>query len=77
MVINDNEFIELLKFQIKRSVTNLYKNYLHISQDLVDEGYINNDKYQIIRKKTLDNGNDVIRELEELLDKVGKLTNNN
>lgn len=77
MVINDNEFIELLKFQIKRSITNLYKNYLHMAQDLVDQKYIDNDKYQLIRKKTLDNGNDVIRELEELLDKVGKLTNNN
>ena len=29
-----------------------------------------NDKYNYIRKKTLDNGNDIIRELEQNLDKL-------
>jgi hypothetical protein len=46
-----------------------------IAPEKVDEYVV--EENQIIRKKTLDNGNDVIRELEELLDKVGKLTNNN
>ena len=31
---------------------------------------IDNDKYNNIRKKTLDNGNDIIRELEQNLDKL-------
>ena len=29
-----------------------------------------NDKYNYIRKKTLDSGNDIIRELEQNLDKL-------
>lgn len=77
MVINDSEYINLLKFQSRRLITNLYKQYLNSSQELLSNGYIDNDKYQLLRKKILDNGNDTIREMEELLDKMSNLSNNN
>ena len=61
---------EFLKFQVTRKVTNLYKNFLFILEDLQNEDYnISEESYKRSRKRVLDYGNDSIREIEEYLEK--------
>ena len=61
---------DFMAFQVRRKVTNLYKNFLFILEDLEDSGYqIPDEVYQKARKRVLDYGNDTIREIEENLDK--------
>ena len=56
-------------FQVNRKVTNLYKQFLFILEDLQDQGYnIPDEQFQRIRKRVLDHGNDCIRETEEYLE---------
>ena len=56
-----------LQFQVRRKVTNLYKNFLFILEDLQEsEGTkISPEAYKRGRKRVLDYGNDTIREIEE------------
>lgn len=62
---------DITLFQIKRKITNIYKNFFFILEDLGDSGYnINNETYQKIRKRVLDNANDAIREIEESFTKL-------
>ena len=66
----ENKEQEFLKFQVTRKVTNLYKNFLFILEDLKDEDYnISDESYKKSGKRVLDYGNDTIREIEEYLDK--------
>ena len=59
---------DFLKFQVTRKVTNLYKNFLFILEDLQDEDYnVSDESYKRSRKRVLDHGNDSIREIEECL----------
>jgi len=60
---------DLLKFQVNRNVINVYKDFLNIAEDLHRDGHIKNEKYQFLRKRILDKGNDCIRELEILINK--------
>ena len=62
--IPDSNF---LQFQVRRKVTNLYKNFLFILEDLQEsEGTkISPEAYKRGRKRVLDYGNDTIREIEE------------
>ena len=61
---------EFLKFQLRRKVTSLYKDFLFILEDLDSNTYnLNEESYQRYRKRILDRGNDLIREIEEDLDK--------
>lgn len=75
----------IISFQIHRNITNLYKKYFEISEDLLEEhklfiarlkelddvskvdviDYFTEEKYNSIRKKILDAGNDSIREIEK------------
>lgn len=56
-------------FQVNRKVTNLYKQFLFILEDLQDQGYnIPDEHFQRVRKRVLDHGNDCIRETEEYLE---------
>ena len=56
-------------FQVNRKVTNLYKQFLFILEDLQEQGYnIPDEQFQRIRKRVLDPGNDCIRETEEYLE---------
>tara|TARA_Y100001938_G_scaffold119697_1_gene165927 strand:- start:30 stop:266 length:237 start_codon:yes stop_codon:yes gene_type:complete len=56
-------------FQVNRKVTNLYKQFLFILEDLQEQGYnIPDEQFQRIRKRVLDHGNDCIRETEEYLE---------
>ena len=58
-----------LKFQLRRKVTNLYKRFLIILEDMNEDQYNTAEEaYQKARKKILDEGNDTIRELEENID---------
>lgn len=66
MELESNKIKELALFQVKRKITNIYKNFFFILEDLSDNGYnINEEVYQKIRKRILDNANDAIREIEE------------
>ena len=85
-----NPVKEIISFQIHRNITNLYKKYFEISEDLLDEhrlfvtrlkdlddvskvdsiDYFTEEKYNNIRKKILDAGNDSIREIEKALEFV-------
>jgi len=66
MELNNEKIKELALFQVKRKITNIYKNFFFILEDLSDSGYnINDETYQKIRKRILDNANDAIREIEE------------
>ena len=63
-----NKEREFLKFQLRRKVTSLYKNFLFILEDLKSQGYdISDEDFQRCRKRVLDHGNDAIREIEDCL----------
>lgn len=66
----DNNVNSFLRFQVRRKVTNLYKNFLFILEDLKDKEYNSEEDYQRHRKRVLDYGNDAIREIEETLDNL-------
>ncbi len=67
---SNNNSRDFMAFQVRRKVTNLYKNFLFILEDLEDSGLqIPDEVYQKTRKRVLDYGNDTIREIEENLDK--------
>jgi hypothetical protein len=67
----DIKMKEFILFQNRRKVINLYKNFLILLEDLKEDGYnITEDKYQRLRKKVLDSGNDAIRQFEEELNNI-------
>ena len=66
-----NSAKDFVTFQVSRKVTNLYKQFLFLLEDLQEQGYdIPDEVYQRMRKRVLDYGNDTIREIEENLDKL-------
>jgi len=57
---------DYLSFQVRRKITSLFKNYFIILEDLARENpSISQEKYNQIRKRILDYGNDTIREIEQ------------
>ena len=67
----DIKIKEFVLFQNRRKVINLYKNFLILLEDLKEDGYnISEEKYQRLRKKVLDSGNDAIRQFEEELNNI-------
>jgi hypothetical protein len=67
----DIKLKEYIIFHNKRKVVNLYKNFLIILEDLREDGYnISDEKYQRLRKRVLDSGNDAIRQFEEELNNI-------
>jgi hypothetical protein len=57
---------EYLSFQVRRKITSLFKNYFIILEDIIRENpSISQEKYNQIRKRILDYGNDTIREVEQ------------
>jgi predicted esterase YcpF (UPF0227 family) len=67
----EHKIKDLTLFQIKRKITNIYKNFFFILEDLSDSGYnINEEAYAKIRKRVLDNANDAIREIEEYFNTI-------
>jgi hypothetical protein len=90
MDINGEDF---LRFQVKRAVTTLFKQYLILLEELgenhdeamarFDENlpeeyrkyinladYLNQDQSDRLRKKVLDIGNETIRNLEEVVNRL-------
>jgi nucleoid-associated protein YejK len=65
---NGDKSKDFLRFQVNRKVTNLYKNFLFMVEDLYNSGDLDEESFQRIRKRILDYGNDTIREIEENLD---------
>ena len=64
-------------FQTRRKITNLYKQFFFILEDLNAEGIkIPDETHQRIRKRILDLGNDTIRELEDYFEKFIEYNNN-
>ena len=64
-------------FQTRRKITNLYKQFFFILEDLAGEGIkIPDETHQSIRKRILDLGNDTIRELEDYFEKFIEYNNN-
>jgi len=71
MGLDNIKLKEYILFQNKRKVTNLYKNFLIILEDLREDGYnISDERYQRLRKRVLDSGNDSIRQFEEELNNI-------
>lgn len=62
---NGNKSKDFLRFQVNRKVTNLYKNFLFMVEDLYNSKEISEESFQRVRKRVLDYGNDTIREIEE------------
>ena len=58
---------QFINFQNKRKILNLCKGFLMLLEDVDTENSIPVEKYQKIRKRVLDYGNDAIRELDEHL----------
>jgi len=58
---------QFINFQNKRKILNLCKGFLMLLEDIDTENSIPAEKYQKIRKRVLDYGNDAIRELDEHL----------
>ena len=61
---------DFIIFQNKRKIINLCKMILCSLEDAHEEGEMSEKKFQKMRKRILDYGNDTIRELEENLDSV-------
>ena len=68
--MNEDKVKGFLQFQVRRKVTNLYKNFLFILEDQKSKQYNSEEDYQRNRKRILDYGNDTIREIEEILDNL-------
>ena len=67
----NNKAKEFIKFQNRRKILNLSKNFLFLIEDIqAESGVISDETFQRMRKRVLDHGNDTIRELEETLDTV-------
>jgi hypothetical protein len=67
----DIKLKDYVLFKNRRQVVNLYKNFLILLEDLKEDGYnISDEKYQRLRKKVLDSGNDSIRQFEEELNNI-------
>ena len=58
---------DFIKFHHRRKTINLCKSFLILIEDYKDT-VLDDKKYQKIRKRVLDSGNDAIRELEEHLE---------
>jgi len=58
---------DFIKFHHRRKTINLCKSFLSLLEDLKGES-ITEEKYQKIRKRVLDGGNDSIREFDEHLE---------
>jgi hypothetical protein len=59
---------EYLQFKIEQHVTQLYKDFLYILEDLQDQEKITPEDFAFYRKRVLDLGNNKMRELARELE---------
>lgn len=64
--MDNDQLRQCVKFQIRRNITNLFKNFLTTLEDIK----VNEEEYKKYRNRILDNGNNCLREVEELLDSL-------
>lgn len=69
-MLDKDKIKEYVQFHFKRGVCRLYKNQLFILEDLKNHRYNIDEHYPILRKKVLDDGNDLIRDIESYFDKI-------
>jgi hypothetical protein len=56
---------DYLNFQVQRKITNLFKNFFFLLEDLKRENpSISKEKYDQVRKRVLDYSNDAIRDIQ-------------
>ena len=65
--MNNDKASDFIKFHHRRKTINLCKSFLFLLEDLKGTS-ITEEKYQKIRKRVLDMGNDSIREFDEHLE---------
>ena len=58
----------LILIQISKELTRLYKSFLQDLEHLKSTSKLSQDEYEALRSKTLDNGNESIRQLISFLD---------
>lgn len=75
-MLDQDKVKEYVQFHFQRGVCRLYKNYLFILEDLKNNRYNINTDYPILRKKVLDDGNDLVRDIESYFDKIDVLLKN-
>ena len=61
-----NKVKDIVYFSVRRNITNLFKNFLEILEDL----NLPEEEHQKYRKKILDDGNNRLREIEELFNNL-------
>jgi hypothetical protein len=70
MEISSQKLKELVIYQQSRQISNLFKTFLNILEEIRTNRYnIDDNTYSSLRKKILDAGNSTSREMEELLSK--------
>lgn len=68
---HENLASDLIRFQVHRQITNLFKNCLDILEDLKENDHdMSDEAFKRSRKRILDYGNSALREMEVYLDKV-------
>lgn len=71
--MDDLKLKEFILFLNRSKVNALYKSFLIIIEDLRDDDRcISEEKFQKIRKRILDSGNDCIREFEQQMENLIK-----
>lgn len=70
--MDESQSKDILKFQIRRKISSLCKLSLSLIEEMSEKDIkiVNIMEQLKVRKKILDNGNDGIRELEELIDRL-------
>lgn len=69
-MLDKEKIKEYVQFHFKRGVCRFYKNQLFILEDLKNNRYNIERDYPLLRKKILDDGNDLIRDIESYFEKI-------
>lgn len=66
--MSKEEKLNYIRFKVHRSVTELFKDFLFILEDLEDNGSISEEDFVRFRKQILTKGNNTIRYLSNKID---------
>lgn len=73
----DKGELKFFSFLITRSIKTVYVNQLRQIEDLLEEGAIDQDKFERMRNRILDCGNEQIRNCQETIEQYQELKGNN
>ena len=65
--------IAFCKFAAKKEIVTLFKSFLMLIEDEVELDNLNPDRFEFLRKRILDKGNESVRQFEEQLDNYIKI----